>query len=97
MGLGWNILCKITVYIEILDETHTDSGGTMDEKKFFMMNIASNILSAYYSNKVSFCLVNKHEPSDIEKQDILKRTLSMFENLSTSYLDDIREIAENIK
>ncbi|WP_300668038.1 hypothetical protein [Desulfoluna sp.] len=69
----------------------------MDEKKFFKMNIASNILTAYYSNKVSFCIVNQHEPSDLEKQDILKRTISMFENLSTSYLDDIREISESIK
>lgn len=69
----------------------------MDEKRFFMMNIASNILSAYYSNKVSFCVVNQREPSEDEKKDILKRCLSMFENLSTSYLDDIREIAESIK
>jgi len=69
----------------------------MDEKRFIMMNIASNILSAYYTNKVSFCIVNKHDPSDSEKKDLLKRTISMFENLSTSYLEDIREISESIK
>ena len=61
------------------------------------MNIASNILSAYYANKVSFCVVNKREPNESEKNDLLKKCISMFENLSTSYMDDIREIAETIK
>lgn len=69
----------------------------MEEKRLFMINIASNILSAYYANKVCFCIINKHEPSNSEKNDILKKCISMFENLSTSYLDDIREIAESIK
>jgi len=69
----------------------------MKEKQLFMMNIASNLLSSYYANKTSFCIVNKREPSDIEKDDLLKKCISMFENLSTSYLDDIREIAEGIK
>ena len=69
----------------------------MVEKQLFMMNIASNLLSAYYANKTSFCIVNNREPSDSEKDDLLKRCISMFENLSTSYLDDIREIAEGIK
>ena len=69
----------------------------MEENKFLMMNIASNILSAYYANKVSFCVVHKHEPNEGEKKDILKRCISMFENLSTSYLEDIREIADGLK
>lgn len=69
----------------------------MEENRLLVMNIASNILSAYYSNKVSFCIINKHEPSNSEKNDLLKDCISNFENLSTSYLDDIREIADNIK
>ena len=69
----------------------------MEENRLLLINIASNILSAYYSSKVSFCIINKHEPSDSEKNDLLKKCISMFENLSTSYLDDIREIAESIK
>ncbi len=69
----------------------------MEEKQLSMMNIASNILSSYYTNKVSFCIVNNREPSNSEKDDLLKKCISMFENLSTSYLDDIREIAKNIE
>ena len=69
----------------------------MEQDRLLTMNIASNILSAYYANKVSFCIVNKHEPSESEKNDLLKKCISMFENLSTSYLDDIREIADTIK
>ena len=69
----------------------------MEEKQLSMMNIASNLLSSYYANKASFCIVNQREPSDKEKNDLLKKCISMFENLSTSYLDDIREIAENVK
>ena len=69
----------------------------MEEKQLLMMNVVSSILSSYYSNKVSFCIVNNREPNDNEKDDLLKRCLSMFENLSTSYLGDIREIAENAK
>ena len=69
----------------------------MDEKQLSTMNIASNLLSSYYANKISFCIVNKREPSDNEKDALLKKCISMFENLSTSYLDDIREIAEGIK
>jgi hypothetical protein len=37
------------------------------------------------------------EPNDNEKDDLLKRCISMFENLSTSYIGDIKEIAENLK
>ncbi|MCF8067400.1 MAG: hypothetical protein K9L30_02320 [Desulfobacterales bacterium] len=69
----------------------------MEKQQLYMMNIVSNILTAYYGNKASFCIVNKREPDDTEKDDLLKRCISMFENLSTSYLDDIREIADNIK
>jgi hypothetical protein len=69
----------------------------MDGNRLLMMNVVSNILASYYSNKVSFCLVNNREPNDAEKDDLLKRVLSMFENLSTSYMGDIQEIAENIK
>ena len=69
----------------------------MEEKKLLMMNVVSNILNSYYANKVSFCIVNKREPNDAEKDDLLKRCISMFENLSTSYIADIQEIAENVK
>ena len=69
----------------------------MDDKRLLTMIVVSNILSSYYASKVSFCLNNKREPSDAEKDEILKRVLSMFENLSTSYLGDIQEIAESIK
>ncbi len=69
----------------------------MEEKQLLMMNVTSNILSSYYSNKVSFCIINNREPSDTEKDELLKRCLSMFENLSTSYMEDIREIADTVK
>jgi len=69
----------------------------MEEKQLLMMSVVSNILSSYYSNKVSFCIINKREPDDAEKDDLLKRCLSMFENLSTSYINDIKEIAETMK
>ena len=69
----------------------------MEEKQLLMMNVVGNLLSSYYANKVSFCIVNNREPDDAEKDDLLKRCLSMFENLSTSYLGDIREIADNVK
>ena len=69
----------------------------MEEKQLFMMNIVSNLLSSYYANKTCFCIVNNREPDDNEKNNLLKKCISMFENLSTSYLDDIREIAESVK
>jgi len=69
----------------------------MEEKQLLMMSVISNILSSYYSNKVSFCLINNREPNDAEKDELLKRCLSMFENLSTSYINDIKEIAETVK
>ena len=69
----------------------------MEEKQLLMMNVVSNILNSYYANKVSFCIVNKREPNDVEKDDLLKRCISMFENLSSSYIGDIQEIAENVK
>ncbi len=69
----------------------------MNDKRLMTMIVVSNILSSYYANKTSFCVVNNREPDAAEKDDLLKRVLSMFENLSTSYLSDILEIAENIK
>ncbi|MCF8070443.1 MAG: hypothetical protein K9L30_17825 [Desulfobacterales bacterium] len=69
----------------------------MEKQELSMMNIASNLLSAYYGNKAGFCIVNQRDPTDSEKNDLLKRCIPMFGNLSTSYLDDIRIIAENIK
>jgi hypothetical protein len=69
----------------------------MGEDRLLMMNIASNILSCYYSNKVCYCLVNKKEPDAAAKEDLLKRVISMFENLSTSYLQDIKDIAEGAR
>jgi hypothetical protein len=69
----------------------------MEEKQLLMMNVVSNILNSYYANKVSFCIVNQRQPNDAEKDDLLKRCISMFENLSTSYIGDIKEIAENVK
>jgi len=69
----------------------------MDEKRLLTMMIASNILTSYYCNKVCHCIVNGQEPDAVEKEDLLKRAISMFENLSTSYLKDIEEIAEAAK
>jgi hypothetical protein len=69
----------------------------MDEKRLLMMNIASNILSCYYANKVCYCVVNQKEPDSASKEELLKRVISMFENLSTTYLGDIKNIAEGAK
>ena len=69
----------------------------MDDRHLMTMNIAANILTSYYSNKVCYCIVNKKEPSAAEKEDLLKRAISMFENLSTSYLKDIENIAAAVK
>jgi len=69
----------------------------MTDQRLMTMIIVSNILSAYYGNKASFCAVNNKEPDDAEKEDLLKRVITMFENLSTSYLKDIEEIAEGAK
>ncbi len=65
----------------------------MEEKRLMTMEIASSILTSYYCNKVCFCVVNGKEPDALEKEDLLKKVVSMFENLSTSYLSDIEEIA----
>ena len=69
----------------------------MDEQRLLAMNIASNIMTSYFVAKNSYCTVNSREPDDHEKEDILKRVLSVFENLSTSYLTDIEEIATSAK
>lgn len=69
----------------------------MEDQRLQTMNIVSNILAAYYSNKVSFCVVNNKEPDNAEKEDLLKRVISMFENLSTTYIEDIENIAEGTK
>ncbi|MBW1671217.1 MAG: hypothetical protein JRJ43_04430 [Deltaproteobacteria bacterium] len=69
----------------------------MTDQRLMTMVIVSNILSAYYGNKTSFCAVNNKEPNDKEKEDLLRGVISMFENLSTSYLKDIEEIAEGAK
>ena len=66
----------------------------MTDQRLMTMIIVSNILSAYYGNKASFCAVNNREPDGAEKDDLLRRVISMFENLSTSYLKDIEDIAE---
>ncbi len=65
----------------------------MNEKRLLTMNIASNILTSYYCNKVCYCVVNGKEPDAAKKEDLLKRAISMFENLSTTYLKDIEEVA----
>ena len=69
----------------------------MTDQRLMTMIIVSNILSAYYGNKAGFCAVNNKEPNEAEKEDLLKRVITMFENLSTSYLKDIEEIAEGAK
>ena len=69
----------------------------MEEQRLLTMNIASNILSAYYANKACYCTVNKKEPDDATKEELLKRVVIVFENLCTSYLDDIVNIAESVK
>ncbi len=69
----------------------------MDENRLMIMNITSNILSAYYMATNSYCVLKEKEPNAGEKETILKEVLSTYENLSTSYLKDIEEIAESIK
>ena len=69
----------------------------MDNKRFMEMIIASNILVSYYTAKNSFCILNKKEPEESEKKEILERVISMFENLSTSYIKDIEDIAESAR
>ncbi len=69
----------------------------MEEKRLMTMNISSNILSAYYLAKNSYCVLNNKEPDAGEKEKIIREVLSTFENLSTSYFKDIEEIAESIK
>ena len=69
----------------------------MDQKRLMTMGIASSILTSYYCNKVCYCVVNGKEPDATEKEQLLKRVISMFENLSTSYLSDIEEIANAAK
>ncbi len=69
----------------------------MDEKRLMTINISSNILSAYYSAINSYCILKNKEPDAGEKDAILRDVISTFENLSTSYLKDIEEIAESIK
>jgi hypothetical protein len=71
--------------------------ANMTDQRLMTMIIVSNILSAYYGNKASFCAVNNKEPDEAEKENLLKRVITMFENLSTSYLKDIEEIAEGAK
>ena len=65
-----------------------------DEKRLMTMIVGSNILTAYYSAKTSFCIVNNKEPDAQEKEKILQNVISAFENLTTSYLKDIENIAE---
>ncbi len=66
----------------------------MDENRLVIMNIVANLLTSYYGNKTCFCIVNNREPDAAEKDELLKRVISMFENLATSYQADIKEIAE---
>ncbi len=66
----------------------------MDEKRLATMNIVANLLSSYYGNKTCFCIVNNREPNTEEKDQLLKRVISMYENFATSYQADIENIAE---
>ena len=66
----------------------------MEEKRLMTMNIASNILNAYYTARNSFCIVNKKDPDLKEKQELFKIVIRSFENLTTSYFKDIEDIAE---
>ncbi len=68
----------------------------MDDKRLMTMNIASNILNAYYTAKNSYCIINQKEPDLEEREKLLKTVIRSFENLSTSYLRDIEDIAEGI-
>ncbi len=69
----------------------------MEEQRLMIMNITSNILSAYYTAINSYCVLKEKEPNEGEKEKILKEVLSTYENLSTSYLNDIAEISESIR
>ncbi len=69
----------------------------MVDERLMIMNITSNILSAYYTAINSYCVLKEKEPNAGEKETILKEVLSTYENLSTSYLNDIAEISENIR
>ena len=69
----------------------------MKEKRLMTMTIASNILAAYYANKNCYCTVNNKEPDDATKEELLKRVIYVFENLCTSYLGDIENIADGVK
>ena len=69
----------------------------MDANRLMELNIASNILSAFYSAKTAYCILNQKEPETGEKEKLLKEVISMFENLSTSYLKDIEDIAEGAR
>jgi uncharacterized protein YsxB (DUF464 family) len=68
----------------------------MDEKRLLTMNIASNILTSYYTAKNSFCIVNKKEPNLKERETLFQTVIRSFENISTSYIKDIENIAEGI-
>ena len=69
----------------------------MVDDRLVIMNIVSNLLTSYYGNKTCFCIVNSREPDAAEKDELLKRVISMFENFTTSYHDDIKNIAEGSK
>ena len=69
----------------------------MKEKRLMVMTIASNILAAYYANKNCYCTVNSKEPDDTIKEELLTRVITVFENLCTSYLEDIENIADGVK
>ena len=68
----------------------------MKEKRLITMTIASNILAAYYANKNCYCTVHKKEPDDATKEQLLNRVITVFENLCTSYLADIENIADGV-
>ena len=69
----------------------------MKEKRLITMTIASNILAAYYANKNCYCTVNKKEPDDATKEELLTKVITVFENLCTSYLGDIENIADGVR
>ena len=69
----------------------------MKDKRLMTMTIASNILAAYYANKNCYCTVHNKEPDDAAKEELLKRVIYVFENLCTSYLADIENIADGVK
>jgi hypothetical protein len=69
----------------------------MDINRLMELNISSNILAAFYAAKTGYCVLNQKEPDAGEKERILKEVISMFENLSTSYLHDIEDLAEGAR